>query len=61
MAEKVGLEAPLLDICINLASALHDKNYIEDGYNLDKLGISEMSRDEIIEYATTMERTAEAY
>lgn len=61
LGEKVGLETPLLDICIKLASALHDRDYIEDGYNLDKLGIAEMSRDEIIEYATTMERTAEAY
>ncbi|CAH2214708.1 NAD/NADP-dependent octopine/nopaline dehydrogenase family protein [Tepidibacter aestuarii] len=54
LGEKVGVKTPVIDVCIALASKLHDKNYIETGYNLEKLGIKDMSMNKIIEYAIKM-------
>ncbi|QEK13575.1 NAD/NADP octopine/nopaline dehydrogenase [Crassaminicella thermophila] len=60
LGEKAGVKTELLSMCINIASKLHDKDYIKEGYNLERLGIAEMSKDEIIQYASKLEKVAEA-
>ncbi|PAB59785.1 NAD/NADP octopine/nopaline dehydrogenase family protein [Anaeromicrobium sediminis] len=54
LAQKVGVDTPLLDMCISLASTLHDKDYMENGYNLEHLGISHMTKEEILDYSSNM-------
>jgi len=50
LAAKVGIETPWLDLLINLGSLVHDVDYAETGYNLELLGIENMTMKEIADY-----------
>lgn len=49
LAQKAGIAVPWLSVIIELGSLVHQKNYIEMGYNLDKLGIQELDKNSILE------------
>jgi len=50
LGEKALMDTPLFDICIHLASQLHNTNYLKNGTNLKKLGIDHMSCDQLLQY-----------
>ena len=50
LGEKVGIKAPLFKLCVDLASELHSKDYVESGHNLTNLGIADMGRNQLLAY-----------
>lgn len=50
IADLVGVDTPVMDSVITLASALKDENYWETGRGVKDLGIENMSIDEIKEF-----------
>jgi len=52
LGEKAGIKAPLFKLCVDLASELHSKDYIESGHNLTNLGIAGMGRDQLLAYVS---------
>ncbi len=46
-----GVATPIIDSMITLAGAMHQKNFfIESKYNLEYLGIGNMSKEELLDY-----------
>ncbi len=52
LGEKVGVKAPLFRMCVDLASELHNVDYVQCGHDLRHLGIAEMSRDELLAWVS---------
>lgn len=52
LAKRVGVEAPLTELCIRLASELHGVDYTSKGYSLLNLGIEHKKPDEIVGMTT---------
>ena len=50
MGKKCGIETPVIDSLINLACSLNQENYWEQGITLEKLGFSNMSNEEVVNY-----------
>jgi len=50
MAKLVGIEAPMMNLIIDLASQLMDKEYRKEGRTLESLGIDGLSIDELYEF-----------
>jgi opine dehydrogenase len=48
LAQKAGLELPVAELVVKLASFLHDKDYLATGTTLETLGIEDLSIPEII-------------
>ena len=48
LAKLVAVEVPVTELCISLASELHDVDYISKGYTLEKLGIADKTPEEIV-------------
>ena len=46
-AKICGLFVPIVESCINIASAYNDTNYFETGRTLEKMGLSDMSLEEL--------------
>lgn len=49
-SKLISLEVPIIESCIRIASAYNDTDYFKTGRTLEKMGISNMSVQEIIEY-----------
>jgi len=49
-ADLAGVETPLIDSEIYIASVVNCKNYMKNGRNRKNLGIEHMSKDEILEF-----------
>ncbi|SHJ29373.1 opine dehydrogenase [Dethiosulfatibacter aminovorans DSM 17477] len=50
LGRLVGVLTPTMDEIIDLASTMHNKNYRKEGRNLSKLGIDNMTVDELTRY-----------
>ena len=50
LGKLVGVATPTMDEIIDLASAMHNKNYRKEGRNLAKLGIDGMTVEELTRY-----------
>ena len=48
LAEKAGVNTPILDLTIRLTSWLHGVDYVATGTNLEKLGIDDKTPEEIV-------------
>ena len=53
IGEKAGQPMPVVDLVIRLASFLHDRDYVVQGHGLEKLGLDDMTLEELKEYART--------
>ncbi len=49
-AQKLGVKAPMMYSCITIAGAYNGKNYFEEGRSLGRMGVEEMSRQEMMDY-----------
>lgn len=47
---KYGVETPIIDSMITIAAALIGKDYFNEGYSLEYLGIDNMNKEELLEY-----------
>lgn len=55
---KFGIPTPIIDSMIILGGAMHEKNYFnETKYNLDYIGIGDLSRDDLLRYLRSGEIT----
>lgn len=50
LGKTYGVKTPIIDSMIVLASTMIGKNYFEDGYTLDYLGINDMTKEELLVY-----------
>lgn len=50
LAKKAGLNLPIVTSCINIANAYNDEDYFKSGRTLEKMGLSNMNLNEIIEF-----------
>jgi len=48
LAEKVGVEMPIIELTIRITSWLHDVDYVLKGTTLEKLGIANKTSEEIV-------------
>lgn len=48
LAEKAAVESPIIELTVRLTSWLHSVDYVSTGTNLEKLGIANMSPEEIV-------------
>lgn len=53
LADKAGVETPLMDSVINLASALMSEDYMNTGRTMDKVGLGHLEPEELREYLRT--------
>ncbi len=49
LAKAAGLKVPIVESCITIASAYNDADYFKSGITLEKMGLNNMTREEIIE------------
>lgn len=49
LGELVGVDTPIMNIIIDLASLLLDRDFRKEGRTLEKLGISDISIDELLQ------------
>jgi len=47
LAKKAGIDVPIVEIAIRLASYLHEVDYLKEGTTLAELGLDELSAEEI--------------
>jgi opine dehydrogenase len=52
MGDKLGIATPVCDSIINIASAMLKRDFWEEGRTLERLGLSDMTKEEILEYVT---------
>ena len=50
LGKKLGLDTTVLELSVKLASLLHNTDYVKNGYNLEKLGIAQLTGEELLEY-----------
>lgn len=50
IATLFGVETPLTDSLIRLASIVNEKDYWKEGLNLERLGFGHLSKEEVLEY-----------
>jgi len=48
LARKVGVEAPIAELAVRISSFLHDTDYEANGTTLERLGIANLTVEEII-------------
>lgn len=48
LGQKCKVEMPLTEMCVKLASLLHDRDYFGEGRNLAKLGLADKTMEDII-------------
>jgi opine dehydrogenase len=53
LGKKCFIPTPISDSLITIASSLLKKDFWKEGRTLEKLGLDEMSKEEIIDYVTT--------
>lgn len=55
MGKKLGIETPVMEAAVTLASHLNDTDYYENGVTLENLGLMDYSVEEINQYLETGE------
>ncbi|ADL12455.1 NAD/NADP-dependent octopine/nopaline dehydrogenase family protein [Acetohalobium arabaticum] len=50
LGERFDVDTPVIDAMINIASAILDRDFYEEGYTLDYLGIGHMNKEEMLDY-----------
>jgi len=50
LGDLYKVDTPLMDALITLATLINEKNYWEEGLNLKKLGLSNMSPNQVLQY-----------
>lgn len=50
MGKHLGIETPIINSIIHIASIIHDKNYYKIGRKVEDMGLDELSVDEIRSY-----------
>ncbi len=50
LGKKFNVDTPVIDSMINLASAMLNRDFYEEGYTLDYLGIGHMNKEEMLAY-----------
>ena len=50
MGRHLGIETPIINSIIHIASIIHDKNYYKIGRKVEDMGLDELSVDEIRSY-----------
>ena len=54
LGEKFGVPTPIIDSMITLGGAMHEKSFfVETKYNLEYLGLDNMSKEELLSYLYT--------
>ena len=53
LGRKFGVKTPIIDAMITIASAMLNKDYFNEGYSLEYLGIGDMTKEELLEYLNT--------
>lgn len=53
LAKAADIKTPIFDLCIALASQLHDIDYFSVGYNLERLGFANKTKKEILKTVCT--------
>ena len=48
LAEKAGVETPIIELTVRLTSWLHGVDYVSTGTTLEKLGIADKQPEEIV-------------
>ena len=48
LAKKANIKVPIVESCIHIASAYNKANYFESGRTLEKMGLGDLSLEEII-------------
>jgi len=50
LGDLYQVDTPLMDVLITLSNLINEKNYWEEGLNLKKLGLANMSPDQVLQY-----------
>lgn len=50
IGRRFEVKTPVIDSMINLASAMLDRDFYQEGYTLDYLGLGDMSKEEMLSY-----------
>jgi opine dehydrogenase len=50
LGKRFGIRTPVIDSMINLASAILERDFYEEGYTLDYLGLGHMTNEEMLKY-----------
>ncbi|KDR94001.1 opine dehydrogenase [Peptoclostridium litorale DSM 5388] len=50
LAKVAGLNIPIVESCIHIASAYNDENYFKSGRTLETMGLDNMNVEEIVKY-----------
>jgi len=50
LGDLYKVDTPLMDVLITLSNLINEKNYWEEGLNLKKLGLDNMSPDQVLKY-----------
>jgi opine dehydrogenase len=53
LALSLGIETPIIEAMINLASIMTKEDYNATGWGLDTLGIAELSKEQLLDYLHT--------
>lgn len=49
-AKKAGIKVPIVESCIHIASAYNDEDYFATGRTLEKMGLADLTVEEIRSY-----------
>ncbi len=49
-SKLLSVEVPIIESCIRIASAYNDVDYFQEGRTLEKMGLTGMSKEEILDY-----------
>ena len=47
LEKSCGIPTPIMDVCINLASAIMQTDYVKYGYSLENMGLKGFTKEEI--------------
>lgn len=50
LGKKFGVETPVIDSMIHMANAMLDRDFFEEGYTLEHLGIGHMTKEQLLDY-----------
>ncbi|MBQ4467478.1 MAG: NAD/NADP octopine/nopaline dehydrogenase family protein [Firmicutes bacterium] len=56
IAEVLGVPVPMTNSCIDIYNVIHDKDWRKEGLTADDMGLTGMTRDEIVKYVRTGEK-----
>jgi len=51
LAQKFGVEVPIIESIIRLGSVICKRDFLKEGRSLREMGIDDLTKEQIIEYA----------